>query len=55
MQGFPKNFKMVVPDSQIRKQAGNSVPVSMMREVAKQMLKAMNSQIKDELERDIYA
>lgn len=55
LQGFPKNFKMVVPDSQIRKQAGNSVPVSMVREVAKEMVKAMSSKSEEKLEREIYA
>lgn len=44
LQGFPKDFKIVVPDGQIRKQAGNSVPVYMMREVAKQMILALNSE-----------
>lgn len=42
LQGFPENFKIVVSDQQIRKQAGNSVPIPMIREVAKQMLKAMS-------------
>lgn len=31
LQGFPDSFKMVVSDSQIRKQAGNAVPVDMIR------------------------
>lgn len=31
LQGFPDTFKMVVSDSQIRKQAGNAVPVDMIR------------------------
>lgn len=55
LQGFPKDFKIAVPDAEVRKQAGNSVPVSMIREVAKQMFKAMNSEIKEETEREIYA
>lgn len=33
LQGFPDTFKMAVPDSQIRKQAGNAVPVNMIKEV----------------------
>ena len=56
LQGFPRNFKIVVPDAQIRKQAGNSVPVSMIREVAKRTVKAMydrDSTINEEHE--IYA
>lgn len=31
LQGFPDSFKQVVSDSQIRKQAGNAVPVDMIR------------------------
>ena len=46
LQGFPKNFKIVVPYSQMKKQTGNSVPVNMIREVAKQMTKAMNFKFK---------
>lgn len=55
LQGFPKGFKIVVPDSQIRKQAGNSVPINMIRDVAKQMLKAMNSAEAEELTSEVYA
>jgi DNA (cytosine-5)-methyltransferase 1 len=42
LQGFPKDFKIVVSDYQVRKQAGNSVPVPMIRAVAQQMQKAMS-------------
>lgn len=42
LQGFPRNFKTVVSDAQIRKQAGNSVPVNMIREVAKEMIKSIS-------------
>ncbi len=42
LQGFPSNFKIIVSDQQIRKQAGNSVPIPLVKEVAKQMIKAMN-------------
>ncbi len=45
LQGFPKHFKVVVPDSQVRKQAGNSVPVPMIRAVAAEMIRAMNAPI----------
>lgn len=44
LQGFPKNFKINVTDSEVRKLAGNSVPVNMVRAVASNMLKAMNEQ-----------
>ncbi len=40
-QGFPENFKLAVKQSAIRKQAGNSVPVPMIRAVAKQMLNTL--------------
>lgn len=43
LQGFPKDFRIVVPDAQIRKQTGNSVPIPMIRAVAKNMIKAFNS------------
>lgn len=43
LQGFSKNFKIVVPDAQVRKQAGNSVPIPMMRAVAKNMIEALNA------------
>lgn len=35
LQGFPENYKIVVSHAEIRKQTGNSVPVSMIRHVAK--------------------
>lgn len=42
LQGFPDSFKMAVSDSQVRKQAGNSVVVPKIEAVAKEMIKAMN-------------
>lgn len=42
-QGFPEKFKLAVKHSAIRKQAGNSVPVPMIRAVAKQMLKTLRA------------
>lgn len=41
LQGFPDSFKIVVPDSQIRKQTGNSVSVPVIRAVAGAMIKAI--------------
>lgn len=41
LQGFPDDYKIVVPDSSIRKQAGNSVPIDMIQAVAENMMKAM--------------
>ena len=40
LQGFPDSFKIVVTDSQARRQAGNAVPVPMVRKVARRMLLA---------------
>lgn len=42
LQGFPETFKIVVSDQQIRKQTGNSVPVNMIKDVAKQVIRAIN-------------
>lgn len=33
LQGFPDNFKIVVSDTQTRKQAGNAIPVDMVAKV----------------------
>lgn len=41
LQGFPDNFKIVLPDSAIRKQCGNSVPVPMIEAVACNMMEAL--------------
>ena len=41
LQGFPESFKVVVPDSQVRKQAGNSVVIPMIESVAEAMIIVM--------------
>lgn len=41
LQGFPDTYKIVVTDTQIRKQAGNAVPVNMARMVMESMLRSM--------------
>jgi DNA (cytosine-5)-methyltransferase 1 len=41
LQGFPDSFKIAVPTSEIRKQAGNSVPVPVIEAIARQMMKAL--------------
>lgn len=48
LQGFPDSFKIVVTDSQVRKQAGNSVAISCVSAIAKEMIKAMSENIIDE-------
>jgi DNA (cytosine-5)-methyltransferase 1 len=42
LQGFPKNFKIVCNYSETRKQAGNSVPIPMIRAVIEEVLKVMS-------------
>ena len=43
LQGFPDGFKIVCSDSQTRKQAGNAVPVDMVRAVVEEALCRINS------------
>ena len=38
LQGFPDTYKIVVSDGQARKQAGNSVPVTMVKAVIQKLL-----------------
>ena len=38
LQGFPDDFKIVVPYTQIRKQTGNSVTIPVIKAVARQMI-----------------
>jgi DNA (cytosine-5)-methyltransferase 1 len=38
LQGFPDSYKVTVSDGQIRKQAGNSVPVNMIKAVCLKLL-----------------
>lgn len=38
LQGFPDDFKIVVPDTQIRKQTGNAVPVNLVRAVLESLM-----------------
>lgn len=38
LQGFPDSYKIAVTDSQIRKQAGNSVPINMIKAVCLKLL-----------------
>ena len=43
LQGFPEGFPVVVCDSAIRKQCGNSVPVAMIEAVAEQIALALGT------------
>ena len=38
LQGFPDSFKIAVSDAQIRKQAGNAIPVNMLAAVIENFL-----------------
>ena len=38
LQGFPETYKIVVTDGQLRKQAGNAVPVNIIKAVALKLL-----------------
>ncbi len=42
LQGFPDTFKIVVSHQEIRRQTGNSVPVPMIRAVAKKIHQALH-------------
>lgn len=41
LQGFPDSFKIVCTDGQTRKQAGNSLPVPMAKEVIKSVIRRL--------------
>ncbi len=43
LQGFPDTFKIILPYSQTRKVAGNSVSVPVIEAIAKEMIRALNS------------
>lgn len=40
LQGFPDSFQIVCSDAQTKKQAGNAVPVNMIKEILKEILDA---------------
>jgi DNA (cytosine-5)-methyltransferase 1 len=42
IQGFPENFKIVVPYSQVKHQCGNSVAVPVMKAVLKEIIHSLN-------------
>lgn len=46
LQGFPESFKIVCSEGQTRKQAGNSVPVPMVKAVIQKVLHAKRAEIK---------
>jgi DNA (cytosine-5)-methyltransferase 1 len=44
LQGFPDSYKIVVSDYQIRKQAGNAVPVNLVRAVVEMILPILTNE-----------
>ena len=44
LQGFPDTFKIPVSRTEAYKQFGNSVPVYVVKEIAMQVLKYLNTQ-----------
>ena len=48
LQGFPETFEIFGPESQIRKQTGNSVSVPVVEAVAKKMIEAVRSNVIDD-------
>jgi hypothetical protein len=57
LQGFPDNYKITCSDTQIRKQAGNSLPVPVAKAVIKNVLEAcwLNTYSKEKIEKDMTA
>lgn len=47
LQGFPDSFKIMVPDAQIRKQAGNAVPVNLVAAVLNCLMPFFSKDFKD--------
>ncbi len=45
LQGFPDDFIINIPYSQVRKVAGNSVSVPVIEAIAKEMVKSLNEQL----------
>lgn len=42
LQGFPKNFKKVVSNTQMKMQIGNSMSVNVLKEIFKEIFRSMN-------------
>ncbi len=45
LQGFPDNFKIVVPDSQMKKQTGNAVPVNSVQAILESLIPILSSDL----------
>ncbi len=49
LQGFPEWYEIIVSDAQAKKQAGNAVPVNMIKAVVEKLLPAVSSTINQSL------
>lgn len=55
LQGYPESFKIVVKDSEARKEAGNSVVIPKIEAVAKAMIEALNQKpIETSIQPDLF-
>lgn len=55
LQGYPDSFKIVVNDSEAKKQAGNSVVIPKIEAVAKAMIKALNQKpVENSFKTDLF-
>jgi len=54
LMGFPDSYKIVVNDSQVRKQAGNAVVVQVVEAVAKQILSCLRGEVPLRVRQPIY-
>jgi len=54
LQGYPEDFKVVVSTMQLRQLAGNSVPVPVIKAIAKQMLKAISEKKPLENQKELF-
>lgn len=52
LQGFPDSFKIVVPDGQTRKQAGNAVPVNLVKAVLESLLPILEKDYEQQKKRE---
>ena len=50
IQGFPDTYKIVLPYGKVKKQCGNSVAVPVIKAIAKEMIKALKSYNKEEVQ-----
>jgi len=45
LQGFPDWYKIIVSDGQARKQAGNAIPVNMIKAVIQKLLPYLSASL----------